>query len=135
MAKSPMGAHAADRTSTWPRLVAAFVGAATAALGLWAMAAPQSFFDTVATFEPYNQHLLQDIGAFQLGLGAVLLLALTGRDVLSVALLGVGIGSAAHTVSHIIGIDLGGRPASDIPLFAVVSVLLMAAGLARWNAR
>lgn len=33
------------------------------------MIAPRSSDLTVATFPPYNQHLLHDIGAFQIGLG------------------------------------------------------------------
>lgn len=104
--------------------------------GLWAMVAPESFFDSVAKFEPYNQHLIQDIGAFQIGLGAVLLLAglVRGIDGLAAALLGVGTGSAAHVVSHLVGHDLGGKPETDIPLFAVVTVLLVAAGLTRARA-
>jgi hypothetical protein len=39
------------------------------------MVDPRSFFTALAAFEPYNQHFIQDIGAFQIGLGAVLLLA------------------------------------------------------------
>jgi hypothetical protein len=39
------------------------------------MVDPRSFFDTLTAFQPYNQHLLQDLGAFQVGLGVVLLLA------------------------------------------------------------
>lgn len=39
------------------------------------MISPQGFFETMADFEPYNAHLLQDVGAFQLGLGATLILA------------------------------------------------------------
>lgn len=39
------------------------------------MVGADSFFNTVAAFEVYNQHLLMDIGAFQMGLGAALLLA------------------------------------------------------------
>lgn len=99
------------------------------------MIGPESFFNTVAAFEPYNQHLIQDIGAFQIGLGAVLLLAgiFYRTDALAVGLVGVGLGSAAHTMSHIVGSDLGGTPAVDISLFAVLSVLLLAAGLASWR--
>ena len=37
--------------------------------GLWAFLAPQSFFNQLATFPPYNEHLLHDIGAFSIGLG------------------------------------------------------------------
>lgn len=36
---------------------------------------PNPFFEQLAWFEPYNQHFIQDIGAFQIGLGVVLLIA------------------------------------------------------------
>jgi hypothetical protein len=32
------------------------------ATGLWAFAAPRSFFEVVATYPPFNEHLLHDIG-------------------------------------------------------------------------
>ncbi len=101
--------------------------------GLWAMVAPESFFDAAAKFEPYNQHFVQDVGAFQIGLGVVLLLAAVPGlgDRLAVGLLGVGVGSAAHVVSHVVGRDLGGKPETDLPFFAVLTVLLLAAGLFR----
>lgn len=123
----------ARATSPFPYLVAALGGVLLLASGLWAMLAPESFFDTVATFEPYNQHLIQDLGAFQIGLGAVLLLSVAPApsDALAVALIGVGVGMAAHTVSHVVGHDLGGNPAVDIPSQAVLAVLLLVAGLVR----
>ena len=123
------------RPHWFPRAIGVLGGVSFLASGLWAMIAPESFFDAVATFEPYNQHFVQDIGAFQIGLGAVLLLAAirARADALAVGLIGVGVGSAAHTVSHVVGRDLGGKPEVDIPLFAVVTVLLLAAGLVRWR--
>jgi len=95
------------------------------------MGAPQSFYETAALFEPYNQHFLQDIGAFQVGLGAVLLFAAFDRQgsALSAALLGAGLGAAAHVISHVIGTGLGGRPEVDIPAFTVVGGLLLAGGV------
>jgi hypothetical protein len=108
------------------------VGALTfLSAGLWAMAAPRSFFDHLATFEPYNQHLIQDIGAFQIGIGAVLALAVLRPTMgaLAVALLGSGLGGAFHALSHVIGRDLGGRPASDIPIFSVTAAVLLSAGV------
>ena len=118
-----------------PRAVAIVLGAGFVALGVWAMLDPRSFFDALATFEPYNQHFLQDIGAFQVGLGVVLLLAgVPARaDGLTVALVGVGVGAALHTVSHIVGYNLGGTPETDIPVFAAMAVLLLAAGGFRWR--
>jgi hypothetical protein len=76
-----------------PRVVAVVGGAGFVAAGVWAMLDPRSFFGAVARFEPYNQHFLQDVGAFQVGLGVVLLLAgLSGRaNGLTVALVGVGV--------------------------------------------
>ena len=59
----------------WPRAVAIGGGIGFVAPGVWAMVDPRSFFTALAAFEPYNQHVIQDIGAFQIGLGAVLLLA------------------------------------------------------------
>ncbi len=125
---------AASRGWGYPRVVAAAGGAFFAIAGLWAMVAPESFFDSLATFEPYNQHLIQDIGAFQVGLGAVLLLAALARaDALATGLLGVGAGSAAHVVSHAMGHDLGGQPAIDIPFFSILTVVLVTAGVLQWS--
>ena len=118
-----------------PRAVAIVGGVTFMAVGVWAMVDPVTFFEAIAAFEPYNQHFVQDLGAFQIGLGAVLLLAgIPGRaDGLTVALLGVGVGAALHTVSHLVGRDLGGTPETDIPLFAGMAVLLLAAGALRWR--
>ena len=100
-----------------PRAIAIVGGVGFIALGLWAMVDPRSFFAALATFEPYNQHFLLDIGAFQIGLGVVLLLAAVPvrADGLTVALVGVGVGAALHTLSHVVGRDLGGTPERDIP--------------------
>jgi hypothetical protein len=119
----------------WSRRIAAAGAVGFLAIGLWAFVDPESFFDQVATFEPYNQHLLQDIGAFLIGLGAVLGLAvlLRGADALTVALLGAGIGSAAHAVSHVIGHDLGGRPGVEIPLFGLLALVLLVPGVLGWR--
>jgi uncharacterized membrane protein len=120
----------------WTRTATAVAAASFLLVGLWAFADPESFFERVADFDPYNQHLVQDIGAFQIGLGAVLLLAVLvpGQDAMAVGLLGVGAGSAVHVVSHIIGRDLGGRPATDIPFFVALTLLLVVPGLVRWRA-
>jgi predicted anti-sigma-YlaC factor YlaD len=123
------------RGGTFARVVAILVGLLFAGVGVWAMVDPRSFFETVALFQPYNQHLLQDVGAFQVGLGAVLLLAAwrPRAPALAIALLGVGVGAALHALSHIIGRDLGGNPQSDIPLFIVVAALALVAGALSWT--
>ena len=135
MASHAFATASATPASWFPRIVAIIGGVGFVALGVWAMVDPHAFFDTIATFAPYNEHFLQDIGAFQIGLGAVLLLAGVPRrtDGLAVALLGTGVGAALHTLSHIIGHDLGGTPETDIPVFATIAILLLAAGGVRWR--
>jgi hypothetical protein len=94
------------------------------AAGVWAGAAPRSFARLVDF--PYHQHFLHDLGAFQLGLGATLLLALAWRDAPTVALTGFLIANTLHAVSHAIDLDLGGR-ASDPYAIGALSLLAAAA--------
>ena len=113
------------------RIVALVVGVLFVAAGLWAFLAPAAFFESAATFEPYNVHFIRDIGAFQIGLGSVLLLATVVRDALLAALAGVGVGAVFHLLAHIIDWDLGGDPAVDVTLFGVIAVVLVAAAVYR----
>lgn len=107
-------------------------GVAFVGFGLWAYVSPASFFDALATFEPYNSHFLRDIGAFQVGLGAVLLLSLVPTSTATIVLGGTGIGAAFHAVGHVIDHDLGGSPATDIPTFSLLAIALLATA---WYAR
>ena len=121
------GGAVAEAPRGFARGVAAALGVITIVIGLWALLAPQSFYDTIATFPPYNRHFLHDAGAFQLGLGAALLLALRVRDGLVVALGGYAVGGLAHAVAHLVDRDLGGRPAFDITGLTVLAALAIVA--------
>ncbi len=118
-------------TERFVRLVAVGVGLVFVGTGVWAFVAPRSFFENAAAFEPYNAHFIRDIGAFQLGLGAVLLLGTWVRDALFAALAGVAIGAVAHVAAHVVDLQAGGQPAVDIPVFALVAGLLVAAAIVR----
>ncbi len=123
---------ARDRgTDRFVAVVAVGVGLVFLGAGVWAFVAPRSFFATSAAFEPYNAHFIRDIGAFQLGLGAVLVLAVWLRDALLVALAGVAVGAVAHLVAHIVDRHAGGDPAVDLPMFGLLAVLLVAAAVVR----
>ena len=100
-------------------------GALNVALGFWALIDPQSFFDNIAEFEPYNEHLIHDLGAFQLGIGAALLFALVWRGDAVLAALGGGVvGATAHEIAHILDEDLGGK-SSDPFTLGLIAVLLV----------
>ncbi|MDX1657851.1 MAG: hypothetical protein R3343_03435 [Nitriliruptorales bacterium] len=135
-----MSAEMAGRVpapARWIRVITLIGGGLFALWGLWALLAPRSFFDALATFEPYNPHFLHDIGAFQLGLGAVLLLAAFPQriDGLAAALVGVGLGGVAHVTAHVVDADLGGTPETDIPFLGVLALALLIAGVARLRTR
>jgi hypothetical protein len=112
------------------RAVVAIAGLFNLGFGVWALFDPASFFDRVALFPPYNQHFLHDVGAFQVGLGLALWLALVWADALLVVLAANAIGATLHFGSHLVDRSLGGHPATDLPLLGLLAlVLLLAAGL------
>jgi len=122
---------AETRSGRFARIVALLGAVTLVAFGAWAFFSPESFYEKTATFEPYNRHFIHDIGSFQIGLGAVLLLGAYLRDGLFVALAGVSVGSAVHVVSHVLDRNIGGKPESDIPSLTILTVLLIAGAVAR----
>lgn len=109
------------------RVLAAAIGLFYLLTGAWAFLLPSSFYTTLATFSPYNLHLLHDAGAFQVGLGAVLVVsALTGKGLVP-ALTGVMLGSILHLGAHLLDIRLGGHPSTDLPVLTLIVVVLAVA--------
>ena len=100
------------------------------AFGLWAFVDPNSFFAVVAPWNPYNEHLLRDAGAFSTGIGAALLASFTTRGGSVVALSGAASGATLHAVSHIIDFGEGGRPSDPYILGGLALLLLWALRLA-----
>lgn len=89
--------------------VTSVAGLSSLAVGFWALLARGSH-----------------AGAFQLGIGATLLLAMAWADGLAVALAGFLVGNTVHAVNHVTDLDLGGR-GSDGGLLGILSVLVAAA--------
>ena len=113
------------------RIVAGFGALFFFVFGIWPLVDPEGFFEDVADFPPYNEHFLHDVGAFQVGLGVSLVLALIfPRDALLVALIGGGTGALIHAGAHITDSDQGGSDSDTIVLFAF-AILLLTAGAIR----
>jgi hypothetical protein len=112
----------------------AIAGAAAATFlifGLWPFFDSLSFYEDVADFPPYNAHFLHDVGAFQIGLGAVLVCALIWpRDALLVALLGTGVAAAFHFAAHVQ--DEGGDAGQTVSL-GLLAVLLLGGAVWQWT--
>ncbi len=114
------------------RAFAVAAGLLTLLLGLWCFIAPQSFYDQIATWPPYNTHLLHDIGAFQMGLGATLLAGVALKDGLLVGLTGGAVGSVMHAIAHIIDRGKGGR-STDPGALGLLALLIVAAAVLRYR--
>jgi hypothetical protein len=106
------------------RVIAGVVGLFYLVTGAWSFLFPAHFYAAVATFAPYNLHLLHDVGAFQFGLGAVLVAATVSRIGLVPALVGVLAGSFLHFLAHLFDFQLGGHPTTDLPALALIVILL-----------
>ncbi|OBJ88655.1 PPOX class F420-dependent oxidoreductase [Mycobacterium asiaticum] len=108
--------------------VTALTGVFTFGIGIWCLVDPASFAETVQF--PTHQHFLHDLGAFQLGLGVALLLALIWADALATALAAMIVANAVHTVNHVLDLPLGGS-AAQAWLLGAMTVLLVAAFVLR----
>lgn len=109
-------------------MLAAGLGAAFFLVGgAWSFLWPRSFFDTVALYPPYNEHLFHDLGAFQLGIGAALAAGLASVRGLVAGLIGGAVGSTFHAVSHWIDRGHGGRDLDPLATSLLAVVLVAAA--------
>ena len=104
--------------------VTLLAGAGMLAAGIWSLAAPRAFAEAVKF--PYAEHFIHDLGAFQVGIGATLLLAVVWSDALALALGGFLVGNTVHAVNHVVDLDLGGR-GSDPWLLGLASLLIAVA--------
>jgi hypothetical protein len=112
------------------RVIGAVIGAFYLLTGAWAFLAPSSFFSAVATFPPPNVHLLHDLGAFQVGLGLVLIMPVALQLPLRAPLIAVLAASILHVLAHIEDVRLGGHPTTDLPILTLIcAALAVAIGL------
>jgi hypothetical protein len=125
--------RAVSRAYLVSSLVTGAFGLFTAAFGVWALVDTSSFYEEIALFEPYNRHFLHDVGAFQLGLGTALLLALIWRgDAILAALGGAAIGGTAHWIAHVGDEGLGGRSSDPWTLGVIAAILVFAFAWRLW---
>jgi PPOX class probable F420-dependent enzyme len=96
--------------------------------GVAALVAPSWFADTAGF--PRRTHFVHDAGAFQLGIGVTLLLAVAWRDGLALALAGFLVANTTHAVNHAVDLGLGGHP-WDAWGLAAVSLLTVVALIVR----
>ncbi len=120
-----------NETGRWARrcvtAVTLLAGLGMVFAGGWSLAAPRSFAELVNF--PYHEHFLHDLGAFQVGIGATLLLALVWSDALATALAGFLVSNTIHAVNHAVDLELGGYAWVAPALVAASLVAAVALGL------
>jgi PPOX class probable F420-dependent enzyme len=121
-------ALAMDRGRRFVLAVTLLAGLFMTAAGVAALLAPSWFADTAGF--PRHPHFVHDAGAFQLGIGVTLLLALAWRDGLALALAGFLVANTTHALNHAVDLDLGGHSADPWGL-AALSLLAAAALVVR----
>lgn len=106
-------------------------------LGIFMVVAPGSFYEALAHFGPANDHLIRDVGAFYLALGAGLLISLA-RPTWRAPMLVVGaVWYALHAANHALDIGradpawVGPADLALLVLGAVVFAVLARMALAR----
>jgi PPOX class probable F420-dependent enzyme len=110
------------------KTITLLAGIGSTAVGIWALVDAEGFADWTG-FGP-GGHYVHDIGAFQLGIGVSMLLAVLWTDALAVVLAAFLVGNTAHAWNHAADADLGGRGFEPYAL-AAVSVLVLAALIGR----
>jgi len=120
------GSRTSSRIDLISTIVIAAFGLFTLTFGVWALVDATSFYDNIAEFPPYNRHLLHDVGAFQIGLGAALLFALTWRgDAILAVLGGATAGAVTHWAAHVADDGMGGRSSDPYSLGIIAAILAL----------
>jgi PPOX class probable F420-dependent enzyme len=117
-----------DRGRRFVLTVILLAGLFMTAAGVAALLAPGWFADAAGF--PRHTHFVHSAGAFQLGIGVTLLLALIWHDGLALALAGFLVANTTHAVNHAVDLHLGGH-SSDPWGLAALSLLTAAALVVR----
>jgi hypothetical protein len=131
----------------WLRLGLGLLAVAAANVGVWALAAPRSFYDDfpgggrswVSAVGPYNEHLVRDVGELNLALALLLAAAavLLGRRLVIVALAVYLVNAVPHFIFHVSHMDelsTGDQVAQTVSLALAVLLPLALLPLA-WRSR
>jgi hypothetical protein len=104
-------------------IAAIVVGGFMLIFGVWSLLFPRSF-DALIDFPPYNEHLLHDVGAFQIGIGVSVLLSLMWSDSIGVALVAFIVAGTIHSINHALDRHLGGHSSDQWGLAGLILVAL-----------
>ncbi len=99
----------------WIRIVLGYLGLSSLQIGVWALLAPRSFYDSfpglgrtwISIDGPYNEHLVRDFGALNLALLVVIVWAAVSlsRELVLVAAASTLVWGVPHLLYHLFNTD------------------------------
>lgn len=104
------------------------IGAYLAAISLWMLIAPHSFYDVLGPFGVFNEHYVRDAASFQFALGVLALAAARHRHLRLAAIGVLAVQFSLHAVSHLI--DIGAADPTWIGPAEFAGLALGAAAMA-----
>ena len=120
-----------------------FLAAGQSLSGVWALAAPRSFFDGfpggdlgwVAALPRYSEHLVRDVGAFNLAFAVLFLWAASSLDksIVSASLMAWLVFAIPHLVFHLFHLDRLSDVSRVVQLIALGITVLLPIILLRAN--
>jgi hypothetical protein len=99
------------------------LGASQFALGLWQAFAPASFFTSIATYGPQNEHYVRDVSTLYLALGVALLVAARRPSWRLPVLAFAALQYALHSINHLL--DVGAADPAWIGPANLLSVVVV----------
>ncbi len=128
----------------WTRIALGFLILISVQVGLWALFAPQAFYDDfpglgrawINVDGPYNEHLIRDVGALNLALGALFVTAWVRLDRSLVIVAGAAAltWGVPHAIYHIANTEV--LSGSDVVLnVGTLMLYVVVGGGLVWSAR
>ncbi len=111
----------------------------SAQIGLWALFAPRSFYDDfpglgrtwVSVDGPYNEHLVRDVGALNLAVTALLLIAFVrlSRELVTVAGVVALVWGVPHALYHMFNTEALDSSDAVVSILGLVTFAVLGGGL------
>ena len=124
----------------WIRIALGYLALQNLQIGLWALFSPKSFYDGfpglgrgwIAVDGPYNEHLVRDVGALELALMAVFVIAVVNMERTSIrtACVAALVWGVPHFIYHLLntdGLTVGDQVGllGGLALYAIIPVAVL----------
>ena len=125
--------------SLWTRILLGYLSIVSVQIGVWALVAPRSFYDDfpglgrtwVSVDGPFNEHLVRDVGALNLALATLFLVAFVrlGRELITISGVLALVWGIPHAIYHLVNTDALETADLTASLLGLIFFVLVGGGL------